>query len=130
MAASTTRSAGTQAIVEDLATQYAIRADELDPSVAVRSERDLVRSVLAFVRDGVGGERFVASSDIVEAFAARFTRRITLGGTGVRAAVAMSRLGVREHRAPGEHRRQRALAAASTRCPTCAAPCEDSPTRT
>jgi ADP-dependent phosphofructokinase/glucokinase len=60
----------------------------------VRSERDLLCSVLAFVRDGSGGERFVASSDIVEDFAARFSRRITLGGTNVRAAVAMSRLGL------------------------------------
>ena len=79
-------------VVQDLATRYALRPDELSTSVVVRSERDLVCSVLAFVRDGVGGERFVASSDIVEDFAARFARRITLGGTNVRAAVAMSRL--------------------------------------
>jgi ADP-dependent phosphofructokinase/glucokinase len=83
-----------QAIVQDLAAHYAILPDELSTSVVVRSERDLLCSVLAFVRDGVGGERFVASSDIVDAFAARFTRRITLGGTNVRAAVAMSRLGL------------------------------------
>jgi ADP-dependent phosphofructokinase/glucokinase len=83
------------AILEDLATQYAIQPDELSTSVTVGSERDLLCSVLAFVRDGSGGERFVASSDIVEDFAARFSRRITLGGTNVRAAVAMSRLGRR-----------------------------------
>jgi ADP-dependent phosphofructokinase/glucokinase len=82
------------AIVQHLATQYAIQPDELTTSVVVRSERDLLCSVLAFVRDGAGGERFVASSDIVEAFAARFRRRITVGGTNLRAAVAMSRLGV------------------------------------
>ena len=83
------------AILQQLATRYAIQPDELSTSVVVRSERDLLCSVLAFVRDGVGGERFVASSDIVEVFAARFARRITLGGTNVRAAVAMSRLGLR-----------------------------------
>jgi hypothetical protein len=82
------------AIVQHLATQYAIRPDELSTSVVVRSERDLLCSVLAFIRDGAGGERFVASSDIVEVFAARFTRRITVGGTNIRAAVAMSRLGL------------------------------------
>jgi ADP-dependent phosphofructokinase/glucokinase len=82
------------AILQDLATHYAIQPDELSTSVVVRSERDLLCSVLAFVRDGAGGERFVASSDIVEVFAARFTRRITLGGTNVRAALAMSRLGL------------------------------------
>jgi ADP-dependent phosphofructokinase/glucokinase len=83
------------AVVQDLATHYAIRPDELSTTVVVRNERDLLRSLLAFVRDGVGGERFVASSDIVEAFSARFVRRISLGGTAVRAATAMSRLGLR-----------------------------------
>jgi ADP-dependent phosphofructokinase/glucokinase len=82
-------------VLERLAAEYAVDPDELSTAVPVLSERDLVRSVLAFVRDGVGGERFVASSDIVETFAARFARSITLGGTCVRAALAMSRLGVR-----------------------------------
>ena len=82
------------AIVQGLATQYAIQPDELSTSVVVRSERDLLRSLLAFVREGIGGERFVASSDIVEVFSARFTRRIAVGGTAVRAAMAMSRLGL------------------------------------
>jgi ADP-dependent phosphofructokinase/glucokinase len=80
--------------LEDLIATYAVRASDLSTSVVVQSERDLVRSVLAFVRDGVGGERFVASPDIIEAFAARFSKRITLGGTGVRAALAMEKLGV------------------------------------
>lgn len=82
------------AIIQHLAPQYAIHPGELNTSVVVRSERDLLCSLLAFVRDGIGGERFVASSDIIEVFAARFTHRITLGGTSVRAAVAMSRLGL------------------------------------
>ncbi len=82
-------------VVQRLAAQYAIQPHELSTAVAVRSERDLLCSLLAFFRDGVGGERFVASSDIVEVFAARFARRTTLGGTAVRAAVAMSRLGLR-----------------------------------
>ncbi|MFH5824255.1 ADP-dependent glucokinase/phosphofructokinase [Georgenia sp. AZ-5] len=83
------------AVLADLVERYGISAAELSTSLEVSSERDLVRSVLGFVRDGVGGERSVASSDIVEAFAARFPRRTTLGGTNVRAALAMSRLGVR-----------------------------------
>lgn len=82
------------AILQDLAGQYGIRAHELSTTVPVASERDLLCSLLAFVREGVGGERFVASSDIVATFAQRFPRRITLGGTSVRAAVAMSRIGL------------------------------------
>ena len=41
-----------------------------------------------------GGERFVATPEVVEAFAAHFPRRITLGGTSLRAAVAMSQHGL------------------------------------
>lgn len=81
-------------VLEKLVLEHDVRADELDPAVPIDSERDLVRSLLGFVRDGVGGERFVASSDIVEAFAARFDVRVTLGGTCVRAAIAMDVLDV------------------------------------
>jgi ADP-dependent phosphofructokinase/glucokinase len=81
-------------VLEDLVTLYGLKAADLDASVPVSDERSLVASVLAFVRDGVGGERFIASSDIVEQFAGRFSKRITLGGTCVRAAIAMEVLGV------------------------------------
>jgi ADP-dependent phosphofructokinase/glucokinase len=81
-------------VLEDLVTLYGLRAADLDASVPVSDERSLVASVLAFIRDGAGGERFIASSEIVEQFASRFTKRITLGGTCVRAALAMQVLGV------------------------------------
>ena len=81
-------------VLEDLVTLYDLKAADLDASVPVSDERSLVASVLAFIRDGVGGERFIASSEIVEQFASRFTKRITLGGTCVRAATAMEVLGV------------------------------------
>lgn len=81
-------------VLADLATEHGIDHEELDRDRPVDSVRDLVASVLAFVRDGVGGERFVASSDIVAALAQRFETRVTLGGTCVRAAIAMDRVGV------------------------------------
>jgi ADP-dependent phosphofructokinase/glucokinase len=67
--------------------------EELSRTIPVQTERDLTVTLLAFLRDGVGGERFIASSDVVEAFAARFEKRVTLGGTPVRAALAMAKLG-------------------------------------
>lgn len=80
--------------VTRLAAEHGITADELDPATAVTSERDLLVVLLAFLRDGVGGERFVVSSDVVEAFAAHFTTRVTLGGTAVRAGLALAALGL------------------------------------
>ena len=81
-------------VLEQLAAEHGVGRDDLDLAAPVDSVRDLVRSLLAFVRDGAGGERFVASSDIVEAVAARFDKVVTLGGTCVRAAIAMDVLGV------------------------------------
>ncbi|WP_423463572.1 ADP-dependent glucokinase/phosphofructokinase [Promicromonospora sp. MS192] len=81
-------------LLESIAAEQGIAAGELDPAIPVVDERSLVVSILGYLRDGVGGERFVASPEILDAFAARFDTRITLGGTCVRAAIAMRSLGV------------------------------------
>lgn len=82
------------AVLERLALEHGITAAELDPAVPVVDERSLVVSALALLRDGRGGERFVASAQVLEDFASRFRYASTLGGTCVRAALAMARLGV------------------------------------
>ena len=80
-------------VLEALVARYRITGDELTTTHTIDSERDLAVSVLAFLETGAGGERYVASSGIVEQFAARFVSRVTLGGTPVRAALAMHALG-------------------------------------
>lgn len=80
-------------VIEDLIHQYNIRREELDLNRPINSERDLVISILSFLEVGCGGERFVSSSDIIEQFSQRFAKKITLGGTSVRAAIAMRKLG-------------------------------------
>ena len=80
-------------VLVDLASLYRIRAQELDTQVSIRSERDLVVSILAFMQTSQGGERFVGGSEILERFADRFYKKVTLGGTSVRAAIAMRKLG-------------------------------------
>ncbi len=83
------------AVLEDLAIGYQIRTDEIDSRRSIRSERDLVVSILGFMQSSQGGERFVGGSEILERFAARFEKKVTLGGTSVRAAIAMRKLGHR-----------------------------------
>ncbi len=80
-------------IIEELARRHGLRAAELDAPPPVRSERDLLISILAFVRAGVGGERHVSSSAILEEFVRPFAMKVSLGGTPVRAAIAMRKLG-------------------------------------
>lgn len=81
------------AVLERLIVEHDIREGDLDRCGPVDSERDVVVAILGFMRSGRGGERFVSSPEVVEAFATYFDKRVTLGGTGVRAAIAMSRIG-------------------------------------
>lgn len=81
-------------VLSALARGYGIRSDELTTTTPIIDERSLVVTVLAFLATGGGGERFVLSSEIVERFAAHFDVEITLGGTGVRAGIALDRIGV------------------------------------
>jgi ADP-dependent phosphofructokinase/glucokinase len=80
-------------VIENLIMQYDIHNDELDINRVVNCERDLVISILSFLKSGTGGERFVSSSAIIEHFSQNFEKKITLGGTSVRAAIAMRKLG-------------------------------------
>ncbi len=80
-------------VFEDLILRHSIRAAELAIDKPIASERDLVVAILGFLQAGTGGERHVVASAIVEEFAQYFAMKITLGGTSVRAAIAMRRLG-------------------------------------
>jgi ADP-dependent phosphofructokinase/glucokinase len=81
-------------MLEQLVAEHEIHDSELALSVPVTDERNLVISVLAHMKRGAGGERFAESSEALRGFAGRFPGRINLGGTSVRAALAMSKLGV------------------------------------
>jgi ADP-dependent phosphofructokinase/glucokinase len=82
------------AVLEQLARAYGVRRGELTTTAPIEDERALVVTVLGFLAGGGGGERFVAASEIVTRFAERFATRVTLGGTGVRAGLALARLGI------------------------------------
>lgn len=82
------------AVLGELAREYGVRRHELTTSSPIDDERSLVVTILAFLASGAGGERLVASSEIIERFAARFETVVTLGGTGVRAGLALDRLDI------------------------------------
>ncbi|MGK9221367.1 MULTISPECIES: ADP-dependent glucokinase/phosphofructokinase [unclassified Microbacterium] len=81
-------------VVNALVAELGIVRAELTADEPIVDERTLVAAILAFAAVGRGGERFVASSEVVGRFAARFSTSVTLGGTGVRAGLALDRLGV------------------------------------
>lgn len=81
-------------VLADLAREHHIGLADLDPAVPIQDERSLVCSLLGFLAADRGGERFVSSSQIAIDFAERFGYRVSLGGTCVRAAMAIAKLGV------------------------------------
>ncbi|PWD50110.1 hypothetical protein C8046_04925 [Serinibacter arcticus] len=76
------------------ARELGVGVGDLDAHREIVDERSLLAVLLALVAAGRGGERFAASSDLVRAFATRFTSVVTLGGTNIRAALAMAVLDV------------------------------------
>lgn len=80
--------------IVDMLTEFGLTQADLDPTIEIHSERDLVRCVLGILAGGGGGERFVHNPDLLQEFSERFDYRITLGGTGVRAGIALSQLSV------------------------------------
>ncbi len=80
-------------VFEQLIIEYGITASELCTNKLISSIRDLLVSILGFLKSETGGERFVASPQIIQDFASLFQNKITLGGTPVRAAIAMRKLG-------------------------------------
>lgn len=80
-------------VVEGLIRTWDIRDEEVGKPLCIKTERDLLLSILGFFKKSCGGERFVDNSAILESFSKYFKKRITIGGTCPRAAIAMSRLG-------------------------------------
>ena len=80
-------------VIESLIIDWNIFEQEVGTITTIKTERDLVLSILEFVRSSSGGERFVEDSTILESFSNRFTKKITIGGTCPRAAIAMNTLG-------------------------------------
>lgn len=76
-----------------LVDSYGITLKDLSKSIVIESERELICNIIAHFQDSCGGEIQVSSSEIVKTFSDRFEKRITLGGTGVRAAIAMKKFG-------------------------------------
>ena len=80
-------------VLERLIAEHGIGACETGTGGSISSTRDLVVSILGFLKSGTGGGHFVDSPSVIEDFAGLFQKKVTMGGTAVRAAIAMGKLG-------------------------------------
>jgi ADP-dependent phosphofructokinase/glucokinase len=81
------------AVFEGLIREFGLSGAELNTNTPIKTERDLLITVLGFLKDSGGGELFVGDPAIIENFSRHFKNKITLGGTAIRAAIAMDKLG-------------------------------------
>ncbi len=81
-----------QAVV-DAIKRFDIHDSELVMNTQPDNERDLWLCVLAYLKQGTGGEILPETNDVCQQFAAHFDYNVTLGGTAARAAIAIANLG-------------------------------------
>lgn len=84
-----------QQCLEKAIQQHGIRREEIGIVLPIESERDLLRTLLYHMEHNTGSECLATSSRITRGFAQRFNYQITLGGTAVRAAMALEKIGYR-----------------------------------
>lgn len=82
-------------ILESLIKHHHIYLPEIQKHLPIRSERELIITLLRHMIDGDGSECLAVSSQITRSFASHFPYDITLGGTAVRAAMAIEKIGYR-----------------------------------
>ncbi|MFV0428399.1 MAG: ADP-dependent glucokinase/phosphofructokinase [Arachnia sp.] len=81
-------------VIQDLVDSYGVVASQLACPPPVTDSRSLLVNLLARMQRDEGGEVLVSDSDVIEDFAGHFEVTITLGGTGLRAGIAMRVLGL------------------------------------
>ena len=80
-------------VVESMIREYDIRQKHIRPIQHLSTERDILIVLLYYMANGIGAEHITDSSRITRVFASRFHYKVTLGGTAVRAAIALSMIG-------------------------------------
>lgn len=80
-------------VIEDMIREFAVKRSEIRKDIVIDSERALLIVCLAHMTEGSGGEIIPETPEICTDFADRFTYRITIGGTAMRAATAIRKIG-------------------------------------
>lgn len=80
-------------VMEDMIREFAVKRSEIRKDIVIDSERALLIVCLAHMTEGSGGEIIPETPEICTDFADRFTYRITIGGTAMRAATAIRKIG-------------------------------------
>ena len=81
-------------VIGALASAYGVTRADLERPASPTDVRGLVITLLVHLRDGRGGEIATGSTAVVLELARQLSYVVTLGGTGLRAATVLDRLGL------------------------------------
>ena len=82
-------------VLQRLLDENAVEAKDIHAYKEVNNEKEILASILYLMSQGSGSEIFIGSTELVMRFASNFSYKATMGGTGIRAALAMDKFGKR-----------------------------------
>lgn len=81
-------------VIQDMLTECNLHFKDITQPARINSIRNLLISILYNMNRGTGEERHVDDPDLIHTFTKRFSYKTTLGGTSVRAAITMDKVGL------------------------------------
>ena len=81
-------------VINQMIKDLAIDTQDINKPKRIDTKRDFLISILYYFTKGIGGEDYVNNPAVLDEFCERFNKKVTLGGTSVRAGIAMSNIGV------------------------------------
>ncbi len=79
--------------LEHLARKHGVSAGDIRKTDRISTVKDLLCSILYHMKNGEGCGKYVENEQLLDEFVSGCEYKVTLGGTAVRAAIAVSRMG-------------------------------------
>ena len=80
-------------VIEKMIIEKGMKASDIRKLSIISSDWDLLSSILYYVSTGEGASAYVSDIKINFDFASKFDYKVTIGGAGTRAAIAIDKLG-------------------------------------
>lgn len=80
-------------VFQKIVTPLNISEHDIRQIEFITTEKELVSSILYFLKTGKGGEQRVKDISVINSFTSKVPYKITIGGTAPRAGIAMAKLG-------------------------------------
>lgn len=80
-------------VIEKMVKEMGFKSSDIVKKSIISSDRDLLASILYHLRTGEGASAYVSDIKINFDFASKFKYKVTIGGAGTRASIAIDKMG-------------------------------------